>query len=502
MKLLSAAQIKEWDKYTIQNEPISSIDLMERAARACFNWIERNINAKSFFIFCGYGNNGGDGLAIARLLSKLDVQLKVFILNDGGSYSHDFNINLDRLKEILTLSVIRLNADTPLPSIPESTIIIDALFGTGLNRAIEGFNQKLVKHINGTPNKVIAIDIPSGMFCDSSSKNFETVKADYTLTFQCLKKSFLMAENESTFGKIELLNIGLLPSFLDTIKTEYELIDKNMLQAFYKPRKAFAHKGKFGHALIMAGSIGKMGAAVLCIKSCLRSGAGLVTAHIPKKGIDIIQTTAPEAMCIPDINDEIVTHADYDLNNYDVVGIGPGIQQKKETADFLLNILNNYKKPMVLDADALNILSGNKDWLKLLPEYSILTPHPKEFARLFGEHEQDFSKAEAALRIAKELRIIILLKGHYSFIATPWGKGYFNTTGNAGMAKGGSGDVLTGIITGLLAQGYTPEEATIMGVFIHGIAGDRAAEKYGMDAMIAGDLIEEMKSPFSQNHFR
>ncbi|GAB3418040.1 NAD(P)H-hydrate dehydratase [Niabella aquatica] len=496
MKLLSAAQMKEWDKYTIHKEPISSIDLMEKASKACFNWLESNTDAKTFFVFCGYGNNGGDGLAIARLLSRLDVQVRALILDDGGTYSNDFNINLERLKSIFTVPITWLKPDTELPHIPEHALIIDAIFGTGLNRPLDGLSEKLVNYINSLPNRVISIDMPSGLLCDSSSKNYTAIKADDTLTFQCLKKAFLIPENEENFGKVHILNIGLHPGYLDTVESKFELIDKTLVQSFYKPRRAFAHKGSFGHALIVAGSFGKMGAAILCTRACLRSGVGLVTAHVPQKGIDTIQTSTPEAMCKIDNSGDIVSEIDYDLGMYSAIGIGPGIGKEQDTANLLFGLLQNYKKPMVLDADALNILSVNRDWFSLLPENTILTPHPVEFTRLFDETMDDFEKTEIALQKARELNAVILLKGHYTLIATPSGKGYFNTTGNAGMAKGGSGDILTGILTGLLAQGYTSEQATIMGVYIHGLAGDRAAEKYGMDAMISGDLVEEMKHAF------
>nr|WP_262920255.1 NAD(P)H-hydrate dehydratase [Niabella hibiscisoli] len=365
--------------------------------------------------------------------------------------------------------------------------------GTGLNRPIEGFTGEIINYINSLSNQVIAIDMPSGLQSDAYSGATPIIEADHTLTFQNFKLGLLMPRNAIYFGQVQVLDIGLDPHYPTTVGSRYELIDQVLFQSFYKPRKNYAHKGNFGHALIIAGSYGKMGAAVLSTKACLRSGAGLVSAHIPGEGINIMQISAPEAMCNADSEAKIISAIDYALAGYSAIGIGPGIGLHPSTQKLLQFVLSNYKSPLVLDADALNILSENKNWLNLIPESSILTPHPKEFSRLFGEASNDFERIEMAMEQAVHLKIIIVLKGHRTFIATPAGKGYFNTTGNAGMATGGSGDVLTGIITGLLAQQYTPAEAAVMGVYLHGSGGDKAAARYGMEAMIAGDLIESLK---------
>ncbi|MFT4094546.1 MAG: NAD(P)H-hydrate dehydratase [Niabella sp.] len=494
MKLLNASQIRAWDQYTMAHEPIASIDLMERAAAACENWLAQYYPHKTCYIFCGKGNNGGDGLALARLLHHKNVSVKVFILETGSPASADFEKNLERLYLLKTIPVTFIKNPGDFPNVSSEALIIDALFGTGLNRKLEGLAAGLVEYINElSDNTVIAIDLPSGLLCNVPSTGFPVIKATCTLSFQCFKPALLIASNESYFGEVHILDIKLLPGYLNTIETKFHTTDKSIIKKIYRPRRAFSHKGTYGHSLLIAGSYGKMGAAVLCTRACLRSGAGLVTAHVPKNGVGILQISAPEAMCKADKDENIVTEITYDLSTCSAIGIGPGIDHSSITAGLLYEIITSYHKPMVIDADALNILSEHKEWLNILPEGSILTPHPKEFARLFGADLNDFEKIDTALNQAGELGVIIILKGHRTFIATPDGEGYFNTTGNAGMATGGSGDVLTGLLTGLLSQGYLPADAAVLGVYLHGAAGDLAAARYGMEAMIAGDIIEALK---------
>ena len=490
MNLLNAQQIKEWDQYTIEQEPISSINLMERAATACVEWIKEQCRENSFYVFCGTGNNGGDGLAMARQMLKDKLNVKVFILA-GASYTDDFTLNLERLKEWAVPSFLETDAD--FPELPAEALLIDALFGTGLNRPLEGLPKRLVKYLNAASNTIVAIDIPSGLFCDKSSIGVEAIKATHTLSFQRLKMAFLVAENEMNTGAVHVLDIGLNEHFPEKVHSPFKLTDHNLASSLYQPRKAFSHKGSFGHALLCTGSYGKTGAAVLCTKACLRSGAGLTTVHLPEKSLEIMQISAPEAMCRADEHPTMLTKLQENPALYSSVGVGPGIGTAPATSAFLQDLLQTYAKPMVIDADALNIIAKNKSWIRLLPANSILTPHPKEFARLFGDTNSDFDRINRALQKAAEWKLIIVLKGRYTVIALPNGQAYFNTSGNAGMATGGSGDVLTGLLTGLLAQGYKPEQAAILGVYMHGRAGDQAAAKYGMEALIAGDLIEELK---------
>lgn len=496
MKLLSAAQIRDWDQYTIKHEPVSSLQLMERASKACTRWLLQNVLTEKFLIFCGKGNNGGDGLAIARLLKGAGKDCHVFILETGAIGSDDFQSNFHQLHQLKTVPITLLKAASDFPVIPSEAIVIDALFGTGLNRELEGMNAALVNYLNDSGNVIISIDMPSGLKNEASSANCAVITASHTLTFQCLKLAFLMPENEQYAGQVHILDINLHADFTDTIKTRFQLVNKLRCASILKPRRSFSHKGNFGHALLIAGSYGKAGAAVLSARACVKSGAGLTTCHVPKSGVNILQTAVPEAMCSIDGNKETITELPIDLTKYNAIGVGPGIGISDELFYLLQTLFTNATQPLVLDADALNILSAKKELLRQLPGNTILTPHPKEFERLFGQSRDDYHKREIALQKAAELNIIIVLKGHYTFIALPSGEGLFNITGNAGMATGGSGDVLTGIITGLLAQGYEPANASIAGVFLHGLSGDLAAGLHSMEAMTASNIVEMMGSAF------
>lgn len=498
MKILNAEQIRAWDEYTIQHEPIASNHLMERAATKCFEWLEENSwLIHSFSIFCGKGNNGGDGLAIARMLAGRGCAVSVYILEFGHKGTDDFQANLAKLHQYPAVTIQFIQDESSFHLLPKETVIIDALFGSGLTRPLEGITAKLVDHVNDSGCQIIAIDIPSGMSVDRSSKDNPIIHANYTLSFQCYKPAFLVAENAGFIGDVIILDIGLLPEFLPIVETNFELIDSSIIRSFYKPRNRFAHKGNFGHAMIIAGSYGKIGAAVLSAKACLRSGAGLLTCFIPQCGYEILQTAVSEAMLKTDVNSFMITKVDDDIAKYHSIGIGPGLGISSETRAAFKELLLVYKKPMIIDADALNGLSMEKT-LPSLPPGSILTPHPKEFERLFGECKNDFERIQLALQKAKLLNCLIVLKGHHTFIATASGKGYFNNTGNAGMATAGSGDVLTGIITGLLAQYYSSEEAAILAVYLHGLAGDIAAKEFSQEAMIAGDIIDSIGHAFKQ----
>jgi NAD(P)H-hydrate epimerase len=491
MVVLSAQQIRSWDEYTMQHEPIASINLMERAAASCYQWLHQNkYLPNNFAIFCGKGNNGGDGLALARMLSKGESKAVVYILEFGHKGTEDFQSNLASLHN--TEAEIKfIQTAEQLPVLDKSEIIIDALLGSGLNRPIDGFTAKVVEHINQSGNEIIAIDIPSGLFVDKSSKGNLVVKAQHTLSFQCQKPAFMMAENAAYFGKVHILDIGLHPDFLQTIQPAFYWIDKAYVRKIHRPRSSFSHKGTHGHALIVAGSYGKMGAAILCARGCLRGGTGLVTVHIPRSGLQIMQVAVPEAMCDPDKSDEVISSMNGEIKKYAAIGVGPGLGTAPETTDFLKKLFSSFHQPMVLDADALNIIAENK-LHHAIPKGAILTPHPKEFERLFGESENDFIRIEKAVKHARSLEVIIVLKGHYTFIADSHGNGHFNSTGNAGMATGGTGDVLTGLITGQLSQGYKPIAAAILGVYLHGAAGDLAASHLSQESIIASDIVDHL----------
>jgi ADP-dependent NAD(P)H-hydrate dehydratase / NAD(P)H-hydrate epimerase len=498
MEIFSAEQIRAWDQYTIQHEPIASIDLMERAAESCLSWLESaGYLTRSFSIYCGKGNNGGDGLALARLLSAQDCTVTVYILEFGHIGTDDFQANLARLH--VTPVEVRFIQGENFPPVPAEDMVIDALLGSGLNRKLEGVTALLVQHLNQSGNDIVSIDIPSGLFVSRSSRGNTVVRATYTLSFQVYKPAFLMPENEEWIGEVHILDIGLHPGYIQQAAGDTELLDEHIIGDIYKPRKLFSHKGNYGHALLIAGSFGKMGAAVLAGRSCLRAGAGLLTVLVPGCGYGILQTTLPEAMALTDPDEYIHTRLPVDeqgLAKFSVIGVGPGLGTDERTVSFLRDLLQQYRKSMVIDADGLNILAAHPDLLGLLPPYSILTPHPREFERLFGPSPDDFARLDKAREMAKVHRCIIVLKGHYSFIAMPGGKAYFNPTGNAGMAKGGSGDVLTGILTALLGPLYSPGEAALLGVYLHGLAGDLAASDDSEESMLPSDLAGHLGKAF------
>ena len=489
MKLLSAQQIHEWDAYTIANEPIASIDLMERAAEACTDFIlQTDLYGKSFKIFCGKGNNGGDGLAIARQLINKGNIVNTYIIEFGAVGTQDFQINLQRLHEITT-NIHFIQSEKFFPEINADDIVIDALYGSGLNRPLKDLSAALVEFINQSSANTISIDVPSGMFIEKSSQGNAIIKASTTLTFQCLKLCFLVAENAEYNGRLKVLDVGLHPQFLETVSSSLQIIEQADIQKIYTPRKPFSHKGTYGHALIVAGNKGKMGAALLAANACIRAGAGLTTLNIPETYFSVAHTYLPEVMCE-------AREGNSGFEKINAVGIGPGLGTKANTSELLQKVLHEFKNPVVIDADALNLISQNKYLLNEIKDDSILTPHPKEFERLFGETKNDFERINLALERSIKNNFIIVLKGRYTLIAYK-GKGWFNTTGNAGLAKGGSGDILTGIITALIAQKYEPLNAALLGVYLHGLAADYALEKQSMESMTATDVVKHLGAAFN-----
>jgi NAD(P)H-hydrate epimerase len=500
MKILSAEQIKVCDAFTIQNEPITSIDLMERAAMACIKHIVKNASIDSnFIIFCGKGNNGGDGLAIARFLIKRNYSVKVFVVNQSQNSSNDFNINLERLKELKPEIIFNIENEEDLKTIefPPSTLIIDALFGIGLNKPLSGIAATLAGFLNATKLFIISIDIPSGLYADKPNGNNDViVRSSVTLTFQFPKLSFLMPQNGIYVPEFKVLDIGLDKTFIQNISTPYHYITKIDLQPLLKQRAKFSHKGDFGHALLVAGAYGKMGASVIAAKACLRSGAGMLTIQTPKKGIEILQSSIPEAMVNADADEELISELP-SMHKFTAVGIGPGIGTNAVTESVIKKLLN-YTLPMVFDADALNILANNKTWLSFLATDTILTPHVKEFDRLTQKHISDFERLETAKQFSIKNSCIVVLKGAYTQTVMPDGNVFFNSTGNAGLAKGGSGDTLTGILLGLLARGYTPPQAALIGVYIHGSAADNAIKKIYIESLLATDVINRIPKAFEK----
>lgn len=498
MKLLSAYKIRQLDQLTIEKEPISSLDLMERAARTFVHWFTDLFpdDATQVRVICGTGNNGGDGLAIARLLHQKFYEVEVFLCQ-LGELSPDAKTNLERLKEIevIPIHTIHTGQSLDLPPSPQG-VLIDGLFGSGLNRPVEGFWKALIQRMNALPLTRVSIDIPSGLFTDKATQG-TCVQADYTFSFEMPKLAFLMPENVEHCGHWVYRSIGLHPESWEAMESPWRYVEKQMAQGWLRPRRKFDHKGDYGHALLVMGSLGKMGAAILAARACLRSGTGLVTIHAPQCGYQILQSSVPEAMVICDHHMSCVTEIDPSEVDQDAIGIGCGIGVNRLTALGMKDLLARVDKPLVLDADALNILAQHPAWWELVPKESILTPHPGEFRRLFGDSTDGFARLELLGEKATEHGVYILLKGAHTVTACPDGTFYFNSTGNPGMATGGSGDVLTGIITGLLAQGYSPQQATILGVYLHGLAGDiAAAELCGQEALLASDIVAYLGKAF------
>lgn len=504
MKLFKTADIANIDQYTIQHEPISDLDLMERASLTVARYLINETDASGeVLVFCGPGNNGGDGLAVARLLAECtDIFIvEVYILNFNRELKGSSAINLERLYQQKKASVYFINAEKDLPPIPSNCIVIDALFGSGLNRPLEGFPAQIVQHINQSSATVVSIDIPSGLMGEDNSANVpeNIIRSSKTITFQFPKLSFLLPENESYVGDWKVKNIGLHPDAIHNIASNYFYTDDTEARKLIKPRTKFSHKGTFGHALLISGAYGKMGAAVLASKACLRAGVGLLTTHVPHTGYPVIQTAVPEAMTSIDDSDLMFTGIQH-LESYTAIAIGPGIGTKINTKRGLKTLLEEHHQPMIIDADALNILGENKEWLELLPQNSILTPHPKEFERIAGATANGFERMKLAIEFAHKYHIILVVKGANTMVVNPQGEVWFNSTGNPGMATAGSGDALTGILLGLLAQNYSPFDTARLGVYLHGLAGDIALASRGYEALIASDIIENLGEAFKLVH--
>ncbi|MHB1922275.1 MAG: NAD(P)H-hydrate dehydratase [Chitinophagaceae bacterium] len=503
MKIFSAEQIKQADLFTQAHEPVEGIELMERAARECSSWIKKKYPFKSpIYIFCGMGNNGGDGLALARLLFQEGYPIHPYIIFHRAEFSIESQINKNRLEQLMGIPIEVIHSPEDFPSpIPVQAILADALLGTGLRRPVEGLLKVVIEKMNEANRIIISLDMPSGLFADQSSIYNTVIQANHTLSFELFKMAFLFAENSHFTGDVHLLTIGIHPDFLKNTNTPFHLTDAPLIASIYKKRSPFANKGNFGHALLIAGSQGKMGAAVLSASGCLRSGVGLLTCYIPEVGYDIIQTSVPEAMCRvykPDESDPLPQFKSLLplKGKYKSIGIGPGIGTHSQMIQLLEFILSEYSQPMVLDADALNIISLHPKLFEKIPPYSILSPHPKEFERLFGSTQDDFQRLTLLSNKAIQYQICIILKGKYSAVALPDGSCYFNTTGNPGMATGGSGDVLTGILTSLLCQNYSPSHSAILGVYLHGKAGDLAASRGSEESLIASDIPKNLRGAF------
>jgi len=498
MKIFTTRQIKEIDDYTIINEPVSSVDLMERAADQLLRWHIRNFDrSRRVLIFAGPGNNGGDGLALARLLSVNRFNTEVFFVNTSGNTSDDWKHNFQRLEKETTVLFNTIENIGHFPLISSDDVVIDAIFGSGLSRPVEGLAGQVINKLNQGENVIVSIDIPSGLFGEDNSTNNagNIIQADFTLSFEFPKLAFMFAENSKFTGEWQILPIGLNTNAIRNTKTPYFFLENDYVFSMLKKRGKFDHKGKFGHGLLVAGSYGKMGASVLGARAALKTGIGLVTCHIPESGYPIIQTAVPEAMAHIDRNESHTTDIET-IDHFDAIGIGPGIGTDPDTQRAFHSLLADNSKPMVIDADGINILGLNKEWLNELPNETILTPHLREFERIAEKAEDSFARMQKQTELAIRHKCVVVLKGAYTSIALPDGNVFFNSTGNPGMATAGSGDVLTGMILSLLAQGYSSDNAAVTGVYLHGLAGDIAAAKSCYESIIATDIIENIGNAF------
>ncbi len=499
MKIFTSAQIRELDSYTVKHEPIASIDLMERAAKALAHAIADEWDTNSpMVVFAGPGNNGGDALAVARLLAEQGYSVSAYLFNITSHLSVDCEQNRKRMEEnrrIKDFVVVTQEFDPPV--LTAETVVIDGLFGSGLNKPLAGGFASLVKYINNSPAKVVSIDVPSGLMAEDNSFNVRAhiIRATLTLTLQHIKLSFLFAENQQFIGRLKILDIRISKEGIDRTDTQYILAEEKTVRPLLQPRNPFAHKGEMGHALLIAGSYGMGGAAILAAKACLRAGAGKVTVHAPRGNNLIMQVAVPEAVVQLD-REETAFSEPVDTEDYDALAIGPGLGMSEGAAIAMIAQLRRSQCPIVADADALNLLANHRAWMQQLPQGMIMTPHPKEFDRMAGRCTDSFERLAKAVDMAKRQQIYIILKGHHSALCLPDGHVLFNSTGNAGMATAGSGDVLTGIITALLAKGHPQADACLLGMYLHGLAGDLAAKELGEESLVASDIIAFLPKAF------
>ena len=500
MKIFTSAQIHELDKYTITHEPIKSIDLMERASKAITEAImSRWTTMTPVVVFAGPGNNGGDALAVARMLANQGYNVSVYLFNISGKLSDDCAANRQRVHDCKRIKgFMEVTTKFDPPELSADTLVVDGLFGSGINKPLAGGFAALVKYINQCPAKVVSIDMPSGLMTEDNSYNVRAniIKADLTLTLHGKKLSMFLADCQEFLGEIQVLDIRLSREYVNKTEAAYTLLEESDIRSRLLHRDDFAHKGSMGNALLIAGSYGMSGAAILASRACLRSGAGKVTVHTPRKNYGIMQVSVPEAVLHMD-HEETYFSESVDSDDFDALGIGPGLGQQENTAIAFITQLKRAQCPVVVDADGLNILANHRAWITQLPKGIILTPHPKEFDRLSSSPSNgSYERLHRAQEMAQSLHAYIILKGHYSALCMPNGHVVFNPTGNSGMATAGSGDVLTGIITALLARGYRRADACVVGMYMHGLAGDLAAKVLGKESLVAGDIVRYLPKAF------
>ena len=501
MKIYTALEMKELEAYAMEHEPIQSIDLMERAAKAIFDEIVQIKNTSSpVKVFAGSHNNGGDALAVSRLLSQADYNVEVFLFNPYGQLTPECETNKNRLVQSCPDVIFHeISRKFDLPNLTDKDLVIDGLFGIGIKDPLSGSFALLVKFINNSPATVVSIDIPSGLMCEDNTLAFSSqiIKADYTLSIQGVKPAFLMADCQPYIGKCKILDIGMEYEQAPEFDSHYTLDNEEEMCKLLKPRDPFGNKGTFGHGLLISGSYGMAGASIISAKAAMKSGLGKLTIHTPYANNTILQASVPEAIIHHDNDKFFFTDAER-TENFKALAIGPGIGTKQETATAFIEQVTHTACPIVIDADGLNILAAHKGWLQQISKDTILTPHPVEFERLFGTSMNCFDMLNLAREEASHLQVYIVLKGHYTAICCPGGHVFFNTTGNSGLATAGTGDALTGILLSLLAQGYTPEEACRLGCYLHGLAGDLSAQELTEEGMTVMDLIKQIPYAIKQ----
>lgn len=499
MKILSASQLANLDSYSCEEQQISSWELMERAAGLACEEIKSSLKSTSqkVLILAGPGNNGGDGLAIAYFLAQDAYDVEVFLVNFTSSRSDDNQKNLVRLKNQGKCRIFEFEKDSELPEISSTHLVIDAIFGVGLNRPMPDFVQELAQHVNTSSARIICIDVPSGLYLDQSPGKDETVfKSDLILTFQTPKLSFYLPDYSGFVGEVRIIDIGLSQKRLNELSAEFNLVDLRFAKTIYQPRVRFSHKGTYGHAVIIGGSQLMLGSVILSSKSCMHSGVGKTSVLMPHRGHSTLIQHLPEAMLIENESEDFISYQELDFKAH-AIGIGVGIGTSETAFQALSAWLENSTQALVIDADALNLIAKHEALQRQIPKESILTPHPGELKRLVGSWEDDFEKLEKIKTFSKEMNVVILAKDAYSLCIYK-DEVFVNSTGNSGMATAGSGDVLTGLLTGLLAQGYSSVEAAILGMFLHGLAGDIAVKETSEESLIASDIINYLGSSFSK----
>lgn len=494
MKILTVSDIRVADRATIDRQGLRSIDLMERAANCLFRQITTDFSSPNtcFIIFCGAGNNGGDGLALARLLSMDGRAVRIF-LQKTGKYSADNTENQKRLQQ--NGIAIHYFTDAIPGEFDAQDVLIDALFGIGLSRPLAEGWRPIITTINHADRPVLAIDIPSGLYADQPSETtMPIIQANFTYTLQCPKLALLQPENAAYIGSLAVVDIQLDADALSASPSSYYYSTLQTIQAHCPMPSRFAHKGTFGHALIVGGSYGKIGAVHLSAKAALRTGCGMVTIYSAGCANPILQTNFPEAMLQTDPEFTRISSFPNATDPYTALGIGMGMGMHADTqqafCQFLRKVATAANPPkLVLDADALNTLAQNNESLYNLPADCILTPHPKELQRLIGSWKNDWDKMAKTRVFAQQYQVIVLIKGANTAAVLPDGTIHFNTTGNWGMATAGSGDVLAGIITSLLTQGFSGKDAALTGIYLHGLAADCVVQNRHPKSLIASDII-------------